>query len=267
MTGLYSYEGRYLNQDGQLSSYNFLEDRDYYQKYSYVVKIDESLNKYRQSLKDLIHPAGMKLFGEYLSEDNNETNVENEIYIANTSYRTGVNTNSLVLSLDAVQQQIDNTGNSWYNDANTQQYANISNSYYTGGGFQFDSGDDTIIMPHTESLNVSNALTVISWFYQDKANSQYKTIVSKANAGKTRGFEFFSQNNHLEVIVWPITTNNILSYSNTVNANTWHCAAFTYDGSHVRGYLNGAFVDITPGISNSATDTANSLYIGSRSDS
>jgi hypothetical protein len=122
-------------------------------------------------------------------------------------------------------------------------------------------------MSHINSLNVSNALTVISWFYQDKANSQYKTIVSKSNAGKTRGFEFFSQNNHLEVIVWPITTNNILSYSNTVNANTWHCAAFTYDGSHVRGYLNGSFVAITPGVSNSATDTANSLYIGSRSDS
>jgi hypothetical protein len=268
VTGLYSYEGRYLNQDGQLSSYNFLEDRDYYQKYSYVVKIDESLNKYRQVLKDLIHPAGMKLFGEYLSEDNNETNVDYIIGIADTTYENGVNTNSLVLSLDAVHPQIDNTGNSWYNDANTQQYANISNTvYYTGGGFKFDGANDTIIMPHRNSLNVSNALTVISWFYQDKANSQPKTIVSKANAGKTRGFEFFSQNNHLQVIVWPFTTNNILSYSNTVNANTWHCAAFTYDGSRVRGYLNGAFINVTPGVSNSATDTANSLYIGSRSDS
>jgi hypothetical protein len=266
VTGIYTYQGRYLNQDGQLSSYVFLEDRDYYQKYSYVVKIDESLNKYRQALKDLIHPAGLKLFGEYLYEDNNST-LMNTVNVINTSIQTGVNTNSLIVSFDATKPQIDNTGNTWYNDANTQQYANILNAYFTGGGFQFDNGNDKVVMPHASSLNVSNALTVISWFYQDKANSQYKTIVSKSNSGKTRGFEFFSQNNHLEVIVWPITTNNILSYSNTVNANTWHCAAFTYDGSHVRGYLNGAFVDITPGISNSATDTANSLYIGSRSDS
>ena len=267
VTGIYTYQGRYLNQDGQLSSYIFLEDRDYYQKYSYVVKIDESLNKYRQALKDLIHPAGLKLFGEYLYEDNNST-LMNTVNVINTSIQTGVNTGSLIVSFDAAQHQVYNSGNVWYNDANTQQYANISNTvYYTGGGFQFDGANDTIIMPHRSSLNVSNALTVISWFYQDKANSQYKTIVSKSNSTKTRGFEFFSQNNHLEVIVWPITTNNILSYSNTVNANTWHCAAFTYDGSHVRGYLNGAFVSITPGISNSATDTANSLYIGSRSDS
>jgi hypothetical protein len=264
VTGIYSYQGRYLNQDGQLSSYNFLEDRDYYQKYSYVVKIDESLNKYRQALKDLIHPAGLKLFGEYLYEDNNST-LMNTVNVINTSIQTGVNTGSLVVSFDAAQYLVDNSGNLWYNSANNQQYANISNVYYTGGGLQFD-GNDLITMTHKNSLNVSNSLTVVSWFYQDKANSQYKTIVSKTNSS-TKGFELRTQNNHIEVSVWPWTTNNILSYANTVNANTWHCAAFTYDGSHVRGYLNGAFVDITSGTSNGITDTVNAFYIGCRGDS
>lgn len=83
VTGVYSYPGRYVNQDGQLSSYNFLEDRDYYQPYSYVVKIDESLDAYRKPIKDLIHPAGLKLFGEYLFIDNNETSM-NTINVINT---------------------------------------------------------------------------------------------------------------------------------------------------------------------------------------
>ncbi len=83
VTGIYTYQGRYLNQDGQLSSYMFLEDRDYYQKFAYVVKIEESLNKYRKALKDLIHPAGLKLYGEYLFEDNNQT-MMNTVNVINT---------------------------------------------------------------------------------------------------------------------------------------------------------------------------------------
>ena len=71
ITGAYTYPGRYLNDDGHLSSYNFLENRDYYQTFSYVVKLKQSIEKYRQAMKTLIHPAGMKLFGEYLFIDEN----------------------------------------------------------------------------------------------------------------------------------------------------------------------------------------------------
>jgi hypothetical protein len=266
VTGVYTYPGRYLDQAGQPSSPYVLQDRDYYQKYSYVVQIEESLNKYRKALTDLIHPAGLKVFGEYLFVDNNQT-LMNTVNVINTSVQTGVNTNSLIVSFDSAER-LEEDANLWYNEANTYQYAIISNTVsITSGGMQFNGANDTIIMPHANSLNVSNAITVISWFYQDKANSQPKTIVSKSNAGKTRGFEFFSQNNNLEVVVWPRTANNILAYSNTVNANTWHCAAFTYDGVRVRGYLNGVLIDMTPGVSNGATDTANSFYVGSRSDS
>jgi len=71
ITGTYSYPGRYLNDDGHLSSYNFLQDRDYYQSFSYVVKIRKSIDLYRQVLKELTHPAGTKLFGEYTLVDEN----------------------------------------------------------------------------------------------------------------------------------------------------------------------------------------------------
>jgi hypothetical protein len=69
ITGEFTYPGRYLNDDGHISSYNFIQDRDYYQKFSYVVKVKQSLDKYRSVLKNLIHPAGMKLFGEYATVD------------------------------------------------------------------------------------------------------------------------------------------------------------------------------------------------------
>lgn len=86
-SGVYTYPGRYLNDDGHLSSYNFLQDRDYYQDFSYVVKISQSIDKYRKYLKQLIHPSGMKLFGEYTF---NDTNVGNSSFIS-------VNTNNSIL--------------------------------------------------------------------------------------------------------------------------------------------------------------------------
>lgn len=88
--GVYEYPGRYLNDDGFLSSYNFLEDRDYYQLFSYEVRIPESTSNYRKPLNELIHPAGTKMFGRYIVEDNAETSntklvVENtESYIIST---------------------------------------------------------------------------------------------------------------------------------------------------------------------------------------
>lgn len=56
---------RYLNDDGMISAYNFLQNRDYYQNYSYVISVRESINSYKEAVKNLLHPSGMKLFGEY----------------------------------------------------------------------------------------------------------------------------------------------------------------------------------------------------------
>lgn len=70
VTGVFTYPGRYINDDGHISAYNFLEDRDYYQNFSYVVKVDQSLASYKKSVIDLAHPSGMKLFGEYAFRDN-----------------------------------------------------------------------------------------------------------------------------------------------------------------------------------------------------
>jgi len=80
---LYIYPGRYLNDDGHISGYNFLENRDYYQNYSYVVKIDESLNKYRTALNNLTHPLGLKLFGEYAFT--NDIVINREIDVSDTA--------------------------------------------------------------------------------------------------------------------------------------------------------------------------------------
>ena len=62
---------RFLNDDGMISAYNFLQNRDYYQNYSYVISIKESISSYKDAVKNLLHPTGMKLFGEYDYQANN----------------------------------------------------------------------------------------------------------------------------------------------------------------------------------------------------
>lgn len=64
-TGYNEEKGRFVNDDGFLSSYNFLQNKDYYQNYSYVINLRKSFVEYRDLVKNLIHPAGLKLFGEY----------------------------------------------------------------------------------------------------------------------------------------------------------------------------------------------------------
>lgn len=75
LVGNYSFQGRYINDDGHISSYNFLQDRDYYQNFSYVIRISESISKYRDRISKLAHPLGMKLFGQYTFLDDNDISV------------------------------------------------------------------------------------------------------------------------------------------------------------------------------------------------
>jgi hypothetical protein len=46
-----------------------LQDSRYYQTHSYVIKVGESINKYRSVVKDLLHPAGHIFFGEVALEN------------------------------------------------------------------------------------------------------------------------------------------------------------------------------------------------------
>jgi len=62
---LAKYPGYYVTNDGFLDDAVYIQDSRYYQAFSYVIKIDQSLNTYKTIVKNLIHPSGMAIFGEY----------------------------------------------------------------------------------------------------------------------------------------------------------------------------------------------------------
>jgi len=147
--GVFDYPGRWLNDDGHLSSYNFLENRDYYQPYSYVIRVGESISKYRKAIKDLIHPAGMKLFGQYVNIDNQEY-YTSEVNAISTEISTetmrsyGANGNTIIyfpshglsvgntVALKFVSGNIANYANSYvsYTPNSLYTVSNVVNSDY-----------------------------------------------------------------------------------------------------------------------------------------
>lgn len=182
ITGTFTYPGRYINDDGHLSGYNFLEDRDYYQDFSYVVKAKQSIEKYRKALKDLIHPVGLKLFGEYLFVDNGE-NLNVSVSRATANYSSNItyagtytaNGNALTTFINVSVQ-----------DANT---VNISNLNLSNVYIEFLSGDTGNL------VNTVYSVTPIS-------NSEFQIALTRANVasitiansgtGYSNGFIYFA---------------------------------------------------------------------------
>ena len=62
---LFKKPGIYQNNDGKLSSTEILQDNFRYQMHSYVIRTEASLHEYESVLKDLVHPSGKKVLGDY----------------------------------------------------------------------------------------------------------------------------------------------------------------------------------------------------------
>ncbi len=57
--------GKYINEDGHISELTKkIQDSLYYQDFSYVIKVSESINNWRDSIKRAVHPTGFYVTGE-----------------------------------------------------------------------------------------------------------------------------------------------------------------------------------------------------------
>lgn len=141
-TGFITKPGRYLDDTGKLSSTNHLQDRDYYQRYSYVIKLNKSLSTYKKYLLDLVHPAGTKLWSEYLYDADPDVNVDVRVadsnvtstftYVANAISFNGSNSSLYKINtLNGIANTTTGTVSFWLNPVNlTNNYVifSISNT-------------------------------------------------------------------------------------------------------------------------------------------
>ena len=66
-SGMFKTPGYWEGTKGFLSSDKYLQDNFYYQEFSYVIKSKQFINRYRDVVKNLIHPSGTALFGSFES--------------------------------------------------------------------------------------------------------------------------------------------------------------------------------------------------------
>ena len=58
-----NYQKGFTTNDGFLSGAKYIQDSKYYQAFSYVLTTSKTVDKWRDSVKRLAHPAGLSLFG------------------------------------------------------------------------------------------------------------------------------------------------------------------------------------------------------------
>ena len=72
--------GYWKNNKSFISDNMYLQDSNYYQKYSYEIIASRMLNTYEEYVKNLVHPVGMKLFGRYVIK--NEFNINTTVLVS-----------------------------------------------------------------------------------------------------------------------------------------------------------------------------------------
>lgn len=78
ITGLGIGTGNWIDDDGKIN-YKFIQDSFFYQDFSYVIKSGLTFNFYKDTIKKIIHPAGLQPFGEILLF--NEINLSPDIVV------------------------------------------------------------------------------------------------------------------------------------------------------------------------------------------
>jgi hypothetical protein len=67
---LYFYDGKYKDDRGKLSDVNKIQDNYKFQSFSYIIKSSISQDKWVTRFRDLMHPAGMEVFGDLIVSHN-----------------------------------------------------------------------------------------------------------------------------------------------------------------------------------------------------
>ena len=94
--GLIRYPGIYLNNDGQPSSDQKLQDDEKYHNYSYVINTTNDYYKFKKTLKEVVHPIGTKSFVTRIDTHNKDVFTQNAsiIYLTQQYHSNTFNTSN-----------------------------------------------------------------------------------------------------------------------------------------------------------------------------
>jgi hypothetical protein len=74
--------GAYRNTQGFLSADKYLQDGDYYNDHTYVVRVAESFDRWEAIYKKILHPAGFKVLGEFVLAVDADVDTQLDAFVA-----------------------------------------------------------------------------------------------------------------------------------------------------------------------------------------
>jgi hypothetical protein len=103
----------------------------------------------------------------------------------------------------------------------------------------FDGVDDKVNCGSSESLNLTQAMTVLAWVYPIKYTGYPATILSRHTAWPYSGYALDFRNNKIEWLLLNNGTSYALQTSWNAPLNQWYFIAGTFDGITMKLYVNG----------------------------
>lgn len=156
------------------------------------------------------------------------------------------NSSSLDLNSNLILHYKFNTDSATAEDETSQHDGFIQGASSTDGhdglGVLFDSVLDKITVPANNAFNV-NYLTVSTWVYYNGSNGQEQRIFDRASRSDgTQSFYNLRVNTFNKIVIDVTIGGNPVQFhtSTNLNQNAWNHLIYTYDGSHLKFYLNGS---------------------------
>jgi len=113
----------------------------------------------------------------------------------------------------------------------------------TGGALRFNGTADYVEVPDSPSLQVTDTITVAAWIFREVNKANWERIMAKSDATL---FDYWLQVTSTGSLGGGFTDaagtlrNALDTTAGTVlPVNQWVHVAFTYDGTYLRGYVNG----------------------------
>jgi len=112
-----------------------------------------------------------------------------------------------------------------------------------GNALEFDGKKDYIEVPDSDSLDITDEITVEAWVKPDEAagyGATFRTIAAKdKHASQPYGFYWDSTNGELEFVVNDASDRLTVAYDYNGKVGTWVHLAATYDGAGIKIYVDG----------------------------
>lgn len=143
----------------------------------------------------------------------------------------------------------------------TTASANITVAY-KAGSLTFDGVNDNVVVPHNNTLNISENITMEAWIYPTDGTKAIQNVMGKSTAANNNGYIFPRTDDGWKTISfflhldgqWKVLT------ANYPGINQWTHVSATYDGYFMRIYINGLLAATTEASGQITTNTNNLVF-------